>query len=100
MTFSKGFLLALTITFIGLVVWAGLNGDFMPEGAAIWSLPWGKVMLADLYLGFLLVSIIVLLIEPIGIAIPLILAIFLLGNWVSALWLVFRLPTLTKRLKG
>lgn len=39
-----------------VVVWAMVTGDFRGEGAAIWSMPWGRVTLLDLYLGFGLFS--------------------------------------------
>lgn len=36
-----------------VAIWFGLTeGDFLTESSDIWRLPWGRVTLVDLYLGF------------------------------------------------
>jgi hypothetical protein len=46
---------AATLMF-ALIAWASVTGQFGPEGSALFALAWGKVTLADLYVGFALFS--------------------------------------------
>jgi heme/copper-type cytochrome/quinol oxidase subunit 3 len=39
-----------------LIAYALTHGPFLPEANALFALPWGKVTLTDLYLGFALFS--------------------------------------------
>jgi hypothetical protein len=39
-----------------LITYASVAGRFSPEGGALFALAWGKVTLADLYIGFALFS--------------------------------------------
>jgi hypothetical protein len=100
MTILRGFILFLGIAFIAACVWAGATGNFLGEFSVISGLPWGKISLADLYLGFLLIAIIILAFEPLWIGLPVVLLLFVFGNWVAAFWLAARLPKLIRKMRG
>lgn len=100
MTLLRGILLALGIAFIAACVWAGISGSLMEEASKVWSLPWGKIMVADLYLGFFLFAIIILAFEPPWISLPVVILLFVLGNWVSAFWLAARLPKIIRKMRS
>jgi hypothetical protein len=100
MTFLRGLILGIGIVFIAICVWAGVSGNLMSEAGTVWALPWGKVMLADLYLGFLLIAIIILAFEPLWIGLPVVLLVFTLGNWVTAFWLAARLPKIIRKIRS
>lgn len=90
----------LGAAFTALLIWATVRGDFMAEGAALITMPWGRVSLADLYLGFLLYVLAVWVIEPtmkgrLFWALP----VFILGNVWSALWVVVRWKLILERLR-
>lgn len=82
-----------------LIVWAALSGDFLREFAAVLALPWGAVALADLYLGFIVSGVVIAAYERRRTALALIVALFLLGNVVTALWLAWRGRDLVARLR-
>lgn len=88
------------IAFLGLCIQAGLAGDFKGEFSQISGLPWGKVSLADLYLGFLAFAVVIVLTEKLSISIPMILALLVLGNVVAAFWLAWRLPRIAQKLRA
>lgn len=46
--------LAGILTMSVSILLAFTTGEFFVEGSAIWSLPWGKVSLIDLYIGLFL----------------------------------------------
>lgn len=54
--------LAKALSFLGVLAMAGILiyafavGDFQAEGARLLAMPWGKVSLVDLYVGFALFS--------------------------------------------
>lgn len=96
----------LGVALLGLILWAAfaspeLHGGFMDQFAVVTTLPWGKVTLADLYIGFVFFTVIVFLTEKSWIraaawAAP----IFVLGNVWAAVWLVVRLPLLSRLLSA
>ena len=88
------------IAFLGLCIQAGLAGDFMGEFSQIADLPWGRVSLADLYLGFLMLAVFIALTDKPRISIPVILALFVLGNVIAAFWLAWRLPRIAQKLRA
>lgn len=48
-------LLGITLAgFVGIIVWAANSSPFLAACSSIWAEPWGRVMLADLYIGFAL----------------------------------------------
>jgi hypothetical protein len=84
-------LAALALFLAGTIVWAFMKAPFWESFALIAAMPWGWVSLIDLYLGFFVFSCLVIFLEKDPkIAFALILALFLLGNVVSALWLALR----------
>jgi len=94
----------LGLALLGVVLWASfamrdLHGSLFDQFAVVSTLPWGVTALADLYVGFMLFSVIVFLTERSWLRAALWAApIFLLGNIWAALWLVLRLPLLAHRL--
>lgn len=96
----------LGLALLGLILWAAfaatdLHGGFMDQFAVVTTLPWGKVSLVDLYVGFIFFAIIVFLTEGSWFAAVLWAApIFVLGNVWSAVWLFVRLPRLARLLSG
>lgn len=74
-----------------LIAWAWSLAPFWTSFGAIIKMPWGIVSLADLYLGFACFSLIIAWTERSKtVAIIWIVALFLLGNVVSAAWLGLR----------
>lgn len=88
------------IVLTALVVRAISVGDFWGEGAWLTSMPWGIVSLADLYLGFLLMAVIIALVERSAWAAFWIIPIPFLGNVWIVIWFLCRLPVLSRRLSG
>jgi hypothetical protein len=75
----------------GSILWAFGAAPFWPSVAAITANPWGVVTLIDLYLGFLIFSIVIARFEPNrGLAVGMIAAIPFLGNVVPLAWLAWR----------
>jgi hypothetical protein len=87
---------------LGALIWlAFTTGDFGAAGSWLMSDPWGRVTLFDLYLGFFLLAVIIALFEkrPLR-AILWIAPLPVLGNIWAAVWLVFVLPELVRRLRA
>lgn len=85
-----------------LIVWAATSAGQNLSEAVGWlvSGPWGVVTLADLYLGFAILAVLIFLLEPDRrLAFLFILPLPLLGNVWAALWLVVRLRAVTQRLR-
>jgi len=100
MTLLRVAVAVLAAGLTGLIVWAmGAGEGLFVEGGVITGLPWGVVTLADLYLGFILISLVIFLAEPNKlVALAWIVPIFFLGNVWSGLWLVLKAPELARRL--
>ncbi|MFZ4601172.1 MAG: hypothetical protein ACOYM8_01865 [Caulobacterales bacterium] len=104
MTWWRIFAAILAFALIGAIGWAiltsgELHGDIWQQGGVILTLPWGVVAMLDLYVGFALMAMIMMLAERsfvIGIlwALPML----ALGNVWAAIWLIVRLPSLSRRL--
>lgn len=91
----------LTAFLIGLIGWAFGAGEFTPEFEVISTLVWGKQVIGDLYAGFLLMTLFIVLIERNWLRSLLWAApIFVLGNVWTALWVAWRAPEILRRLKG
>jgi hypothetical protein len=93
----------LALVLIGVIVWAigqtATLQDFWYESQALFDQPWGLVSLADLYVGFGFIAIIMMLSERSFVAGALwALPLFVLGNIWTAVWLLLRLPRLAERL--
>jgi len=84
-----------------LIVLAVSGGDFGAAGSWLMTDPWGRVTLLDLYLGFFFLALIIALFERQGWrAILWIAPLPFLGNIWAAVWLVFALPELARRLRA
>jgi hypothetical protein len=99
MALSRLLLLILSLAFALLIIRAVMTGDFRAEGAWLMSHPWGLVSLADLYIGFLISSVMIACFEKPKHAALWILPIPFLGNVWTIIWLVLRLPALRVRLR-
>jgi hypothetical protein len=101
MTMIRALYLAAGLGFAAIIVWAFNAGDFGASFSAILADPWGIVALADLYLGFLLFAFVIAGFEASAWrAAPWIVAMVLLGNTVSAVWLALNAPRLWARLRA
>lgn len=96
----------LGLALLAVVLWASFtggatHGGFMDQFGVVTTLPWGITALADLYVGFVLFSIVILLVERSWVTAMLwIVPLFALGNFWAALWLVLRLPAIARRLRA
>lgn len=91
----------LAVALSGMIWWAFTDRSISTSFAMIVDDPWGLVALADLYLGFILLSSIIWLFESSRLqALLWIVPLYLLGNAWSAAWMVWRLPDLAARLRA
>jgi len=91
---------ALGIGLTVLIILAALEAPINESFGRITEDFWGWTALADLYLGFILISIIIAVFEENKVAAVFwILPLFFLGNIWSTLWFVLKLPTLIGRLR-
>lgn len=84
-----------------LIVLAALEAPIGKSFSRIVEDLWGWVTLADLYLGFILIAVVIFLVErSLPIALFWIVPLFFLGNIWSALWFVLRLNKIADRLRS
>lgn len=81
---------AVAFALLGLIVWAFGQAPFWDSVARVVADPWGLVMLGDLYAGFVAAAALFVLFERRGVALALFVALMLLGNVVTLLWLAWR----------
>jgi hypothetical protein len=81
---------AVAVALLGLIVWAFGQAPFWDSVARVVADPWGLVMLGDLYAGFVAATALFVLFERRGVALALFVALMLLGNVVTLLWLAWR----------
>ena len=98
-------LLRSTYAFLGvcltvLIVYAMLTGNFWQAGNWLSTDPWGIVTLADLYLGLAISVAIMVLFERKMSVLLWIAPLPFLGNIWTALWFVFHLPEIARRLRS
>jgi hypothetical protein len=74
----------------GLIAWAFGAAPFWASVARVVADPWGLVMLADLYAGFLATTALFFLFERRGVAVALFVALMVLGNVTTLVWLAWR----------
>lgn len=75
----------------GAIIWAtGTGGSLMAAVGRVAAEPWGLVLLADLYAGFIASTALFVLFERRGVAFVLFVALMVLGNVVTLAWLAFR----------
>jgi hypothetical protein len=98
MTAAPGMRLAIALAALGAACMAVLIGDalleghFGPEGSILFALAWGKVTLADLYVGFGLFSAWVLFRERhTARALGFVLLVLTLGNLFTCLYVLVAL---------
>lgn len=82
------------------IVWAGMQSNLLEGFGRVTAEPWGVVTIIDLYLGFILAAVVIALVERPVAAAAWIVPVFFLGNIVTALWLVLKLPSLVERLRS
>jgi len=103
MTMLRAVLFIFAVGLAGAILWA-MGADDRGLGPVIAEMltePWSIVTLIDLYLGFFIAALIIFLFEKNKVIAALWAApIFLLGNVWTAVWLVWRLPEMARRLKG
>lgn len=100
MTIFRGILISLAVLFLMACIWAMVTGDFVGEFQQVAAMPWGKIALADVYFGFFLFAVIIFAFEPLMIGLPVVILLFIFGNWVAAFWLALRLPKIIGKLRG
>ncbi len=92
---------AMAAGLVAIIVWAGMNANFWDSFGRIVADPWGIVSLVDLYLGFIVASVVIVLFERnIGVAAIWVVPVYFLGNIITAIWLAWRLPELVRRLRA
>lgn len=100
MTMVRLCLLTLSIGLTIMVLLAIQEGSVVESLGYVTADPWGWVMLADLYFGFILFAVIIATIERNRwVALFWIVPLFFLGNIWSALWLVVRLAKIVQILR-
>jgi hypothetical protein len=90
-TALRSLFIAAALALSVAIVWAMLAGG--PLFAAVGRVaaePWGAILLGDLYAGFLAATALFFLVERRGVALALFVALMILGNVVTLLWLAFR----------
>ncbi|WP_235981586.1 hypothetical protein [Methylobrevis albus] len=101
MTLLRVLLVLLSAGLLVAIIQAFGAAAFFASFAEVAANPWGFVGLLDLYLGFVVFAVLLVLFEPNrGLAIGLVVATFVLGNLVSLVWLAWRLPLLARRIRG
>lgn len=86
---------AFALALVALIIWAGFNANFLGSFGQVVADPWGLVAIADLYFGFVLFAGVILAVDGVKpVSFIWLLALFCLGNVLSALWLILRLPRL------
>lgn len=100
MTAVRIALVAAALALAALIVWASARADIWQGLATVAADPWGLVALGDLYLGFIVAGIIVAMAERPLAALAWFVALLVLGNIVSAVWLAWRMPRLVFALRS
>jgi hypothetical protein len=85
------------VAFLYAMGWGALN-KWPIDGDVFSSDPWLTVMLADMMLGFVLISVVIYIVEPVKWkALCWIVPLFIVGNGLSALWLLMNLDTIRNK---
>lgn len=96
-TSLRTIMVALALVLLALILRAAAEAPIGAAFAAMAADPWGIVTLADLYIGFVVIGVVMYVIEdrPLGRLIA-ILPLPFLGNLWAALWLAFRLARILR----
>jgi cytochrome b561 len=79
----------VALAMAGAIIYGFINGGFGDDASTIWSLPWGKVTLIDLYAGLALFAAWIAVRETSRIRIALWwVALVVLGNFAAGVYLV------------
>ena len=98
MNIGKGLSLLAGLVLLGSIIWASTQASLGESFQAIIADPWGVVTLIDLYVGFILASIVIWTVEESPVrALLWIAPIYFLGNVVTAVWLAIRLGRIMTR---
>jgi hypothetical protein len=99
MIFVRIALFSAAVAFAAVIVWASLGASISESFGRIVADPWGLVTILDVYLGFVLASVVIVAFERnTALRVFLVVALWALGNVVTLAWLAWRLPALTRRL--
>jgi hypothetical protein len=91
LAFPRWLFVLAALVLAGSIVWAtGAGGPLFAAVGRVAAEPWGAVMLFDLYAGFLAATALFFLVENRVTAVVLFVALMVLGNVVTLLWLAFR----------
>ncbi len=96
------FFIVLAIAFAALLGWAQLTDSVSLSDAfmAMFETPWATTAIADLYIGFFLMALVIIMVErKLIIGLLWTLPIFLAGNIVTLLWFAVRFPEILRRLR-
>lgn len=100
MIYTRALIFAAAAVLVVSIFWA-MGADGRAFAAIIREMiakPWSVVTLIDLYVGFILCAVIMVLIEKTWPArLFWVAPLFLLGNFWAAAWLIFRLPEIARR---
>lgn len=98
MTIWRGLLIIAAVVLTALIIRGFFAEDLFAAFTRIGSDPWGLTALVDLFLGFAITSSIFWLVETSKArALVLIIALFCLGNIVSAVWFAAKLPMIARQ---
>jgi hypothetical protein len=106
MTPSRLLAIVFAIVMGGAIMYAVVastppHPDFLAAFGAILAFPWGQVTLLDLYVTFTLFAIIIGLYERTWMhAAAWIIALWILGGFLIAIWIALRWPELARRLRA
>lgn len=101
LSFPRWLFLLAALALAAAVVWAtGAGGSLFAAVGRVAAEPWGVVLLADLYAGFLASTALFVLFERRWIALALFVALMVLGNVVTLGWLAIRGWSLLQRQRG
>lgn len=99
--FARLVFAALGLAFLTLVVIASLNANFLTSFGEVMADPWGLAAIVDLYVGFALFSAFLLLLDGVKpVSFVWIVLLFCVGNAVSVVWMILRLPKLAAKLRA
>lgn len=91
--------LVLSVVMLGIVGYGFAAGDVTRWWADLLAEPWAQVTLADLYISFWLMAVVMFVFsENKLLSLPWIIAINVIGSPVFGLWLLLNLPRLRKRM--
>lgn len=82
--------IAAALALLGAIAWASGHGSLFDSVSRVVADPWGVVMMADLYAGFLVATAVFFLFERPLVALALFVALMILGNVVTLIWLAAR----------